>query len=186
MNMSTTQIVWMTAAESYFLRAEGALRGWNMGGDAGDFYRQGIAASFAENGLPATDAANYAADNTSTPIPFTDNSGQSGNNAPAPSNITIAWNDAAPFEENLERIITQKWIAMYPDGPEGWAEFRRTGYPKLFPVVTNRSNGTIPGFVRRIPYPQSEYNNNAAGVQTGVALLGGADGGGTRLWWDKK
>lgn len=185
----TTPIVWMTAAESYFLRAEGALRGWNMGGTASDLYNQGITTSFLENGLQASQAAAYAANMVNTPAPFIDNSGQSGNNvATAPSNITIAWDDAANFETNLERIITQKWIAMYPDGPEGWAEFRRTGYPRLFPVVSNNSNGTINSTqqIRRIPYPQSEYNNNRAGVQSGLALLGGPDGGGTRLWWDKK
>jgi hypothetical protein len=187
MNMSTTQIVWMTAAESYFLRAEGALRGWNMGGTAQNFYNQGIAASFVENGLQPSDAATYSANNTLTPIAFTDNSGQSGNNIAAPSTIKIAWNAADIPETNLERIITQKWIAMYPDGPEGWAEFRRTGYPKLFPVVTNNSNGVIQAKqVRRIPYPQSEYNNNRSGVQSGVAALGGPDGGYTQLWWDKK
>jgi len=188
MNTSTTQIVWMTAAESYFLRAEGALRGWNMGGTAQNFYNQGISASFVENGFQASDATLYSSNNVLVPIAFTDNSGQSGNNATAPSTIKILWNAADPFETNLERIITQKWIAMYPDGPEGWAEFRRTGYPKLFPVVNNSSNGTINTAVqiRRIPYPQSEYNNNAAGVQSGVSALGGPDGGGTKVWWDKK
>lgn len=187
MNVNTTQIVWMTAAESFFLRAEGALRGWNMGGTAESLYNQGITASFVENGLQATAAAGYAADNTSTPAPFNDNSGQSGNNAAAPSNILIAWNAADQFETNLERIITQKWIALYPDGPEGWAEFRRTGYPKLLPVVVNNSNQTIgTKQIRRIPYPQSEYNNNLIGVQSGVSALGGPDGGGTPLWWDKK
>jgi hypothetical protein len=102
--------------------------------------------------------------------------------------VKIAWNAADNFETNLERIITQKWIALYPDGPEGWAEFRRTGYPKLFPVVSNNSNGTINTAmqIRRIPYPQSEYNNNRTGVQSGITLLGGPDGGGTKLWWDKK
>jgi hypothetical protein len=159
-----------------------------MGGLAQDFYNQGIAASFVENGLQASDAATYATNNTAVPAAFTDNSGQSGNNITAPSTIKIAWNTSDVFETNLERIITQKWLALYPDGPEGWAEFRRTGYPKLLPVVTNNSNGTINTAtqVRRIPFPQSEYNNNAAGVKTGVNLLGGADGGGTKLWWDKK
>lgn len=188
MSVSTTPIVWITAAESYFLRAEGALRGWSMGGTAQDFYNQGISMSFVENGLQATDAATYAANTTLAPIAFTDNSGQSGNNAPAPGTITIKWNDADPFATNLERIITQKWIALYPDGPEGWAEFRRTGFPKLLPVVSNQSNGTILSDkqVRRIPFPQSEYNTNAAGVQSGIAALGGPDGGGTPLWWDKR
>lgn len=189
MNNSSTQIVWMTAAESYFLRAEGALRGWSMQGTAKDFYNQGITASFIENGISASEAANYILDNTSIPIRFSDNSGQSGNNtAAAPSEVTIAWDDASTFEINLERIITQKWIAMYPDGPEAWAEFRRTGYPKLLTVVNNNSNGTIDTQIqiRRIPFPSSEYSNNAAGIQSGINALGGQDNGGTKLWWDKK
>ena len=187
-NQSTTQIVWITAAESYFLRAEGALRGWNMGGSAEDLYNQGITQSFLENGLQASMATAYASDDAKTPVAFIDNSGQSGNDHSAPSDITVAWNAADAFERNLERIITQKWIAMYPDGPEGWAEFRRTGYPHLIPVVTNNSNGTINTAlqIRRIPFPQSEYNNNRAGVQTGIGHLGGPDGGGTALWWDKR
>ena len=187
MNSSTTPIVWMTAAESYFLRAEGALRNWNMGGTAQQFYNQGIAISFTENGI-TSDATPYITNTTATPIAFTDNSGQSGNNASAPSTITVNFNTADNFETNLEKVITQKWLALYPDGPEGWAEFRRTGYPKLLPVVTNNSNGTINTAIqiRRIPYPQSEYINNKPGVQTGVAALGGPDGGGVKLWWDKK
>jgi hypothetical protein len=185
---SSTCIVWMTAAESYFLRAEGALRGWSMGGTAKDLYEAGITLSFNENG--SSGAATYITNSTSVPSAFTDNSGSgtSGLSASAPSTITIAWDATATFETNLERIITQKWIAMYPDGPEGWAEFRRTGYPKLFPVVTNNSSGTINTTtqVRRIPFPQSEYNTNSAGVTTGVSKLGGSDNGGTKLWWDKK
>jgi hypothetical protein len=158
-----------------------------MGGTAENFYNQGISVSFEENGLSSSAAATYASNNVLTPIAFTDNSGQSGNNIAAPSAITIAWNAADPFLANLERIITQKWIALYPDGPEAWAEFRRTGFPKLLPVVTNNSNGTINSVtqVTRIPYPQSEYNNNMTGVQSGIGHLLGPDGGGTPLWWDK-
>ena len=107
---------------------------------------------------------------------------------------TIAWDDEADFETHLERIITQKWIAMYPDGCEGWAEFRRTGYPHLLPVVNNDSQGLIDTEiqVRRCPFPVQEYNTNQAAVQAAIQLLdseamgGGQDNGGTRLWWDRK
>ena len=190
-NKTTTPIVWMTAAESFFLRAEGALRGWAMGGSAQSFYEAGIKMSFLENNVSG--AASYIADNTATPAAYTDNTGD-GNDAAAPSTITIAWDDAAGFEANLERIITQKWIAMYPDGPEGWSEFRRTGYPKLFPVVKNESGGKVSSSVqiRRLPYPNSEYTPNSAAVAAGVAVLNAesnnatGDNGGTTLWWDKK
>ncbi|WP_431215537.1 SusD/RagB family nutrient-binding outer membrane lipoprotein [Puia sp. P3] len=87
---------------------------------------------------------------------------------------------------HLEQIITQKWLALYPDGQEAWTEFRRTGYPKLFPVVVNNSGGTISttGFIRRINFAQTEKNTNSGAVDAAVQLLGGPDNGGTRLWWD--
>jgi hypothetical protein len=87
----------------------------------------------------------------------------------------------------LERIITQKWIAIYPDGQEAWADYRRTGYPRLFPVVNNFSGGTISTTtqIRRLAYPSNEYTTNSVAVNAAVAnLLGGPDNGGTRLWWD--
>lgn len=188
---TTTPIVWMTAAESYFLRAEGALRGWNMGGTAQHFYEAGVKISFQEAGVSGAD--NYLANDELTPAAYEDKTGD-GNDAASPSSITIAWDESAGFEKNLERIITQKWIAMYPDGPEGWSEFRRTGYPKLFPVVRNDSNGKISTSVqiRRLPYPQSEYTTNSAAVNSAVSVLNGesnngtGDNGGTTLWWDKK
>ena len=182
---NTTEIVWITAAESYFLRAEGALFGWNMGGTPADFYAQGVTVSLEENGVGSSAAAYL--NSTSPPAAYTAPTGGTGN-AAAPSAIYPKWEDGDSPEQKLERIITQKWIAMYPDGPEGWAEFRRTGYPKLFPVVTNNSGGTIntDTQVRRIPYPQSEYNNNSVGVQSGIAKLGGQDNGGVKLWWDKR
>jgi hypothetical protein len=88
----------------------------------------------------------------------------------------------------LERIITQKWIAVYPDSQEAWTEFRRTAYPRIFPVAVNNSAGLINTStqIQRLPFPQSEYQSNASGVATGVSELGGGDNGGTKLWWDKK
>lgn len=104
------------------------------------------------------------------------------------SRVTPAWDDNAGFEAQLERIITQKWIANYPDGPEGWSEYRRTGYPEVIPVVRNSSNGTIDTQlqVRRLPYTRDEKINNASGVASGISALGGQDTGGTKLWWDQK
>ena len=37
----------------------------------------------------------------------------------------------------LQKIITQKWIAGFPEGQEAWSEYRRTGYPKLFRITNN-------------------------------------------------
>ena len=77
----------------------------------------------------------YLADNTSVQANYEDAANGFGSNQTAVSNITIAWDDSATDEVKLERLITQKWIALFPDGQEGWNEIRRTGYPKVFPVA---------------------------------------------------
>ncbi|SEN99649.1 Susd and RagB outer membrane lipoprotein [bacterium A37T11] len=186
-----TPVVWMTPAEVCFLRAEGALRGWNMGGNAKDLYEQGVTKSFGKEGFSASQASTYLADGTSKPSAYTDPVDAANNIAATSSDlskITIKWNESDNFETKLERIITQKWIAIYPEGCEAWAEYRRTGYPKIFPVVVNYSNGVIntKKQIRRLPYPTAEYNSNGAEVAKAVSLLGGPDNGATRLWWDTK
>ena len=186
---ASTPMEIFAASESYFLRAEGALRGWNMGGGtAQSYYEQGITLSFQEKG--ATMPAGYLTNSTATAAPYVDPTNGANNvNAGSPylNNITVAWNNGDTFEHNLQRIITQKWIAIYPDGEEAWCDFRRTGYPKLFPVVVNNSGGTIGTntYVKRIPFAADELQNNPKGVATGVTALGGPDNGGTKLWWDK-
>lgn len=177
-------IVWMNPAEAYFLRAEGALRNWNMGGTAKALYEDGVRKSFELCGASGADA--YLANNTNIPLKYEDPSG--ANSTDARGNITILWDENAGFEKKLERIITQKWIAIYPDGQEAWSEFRRTGYPKIFPNAVNYSGGKINTEiqVRRVPFSAKEYSTNASGVATGVAQLKGDDHGGTKLWWDKK
>lgn len=183
---STSNVVWMLASESYFLRAEGALRGWSMGDTAENLYRKGVETSFAENN--AGDASSYLADDTLTPADYTDPV-TAAYSTDARGDITIAWNEADGFEKNLERIITQKYIALYPNGQEAWTEFRRTGYPKVFPVCVNESNGGCVDTetqIRRLAFPQSEYNTNREQLDKGIALLGGPDNPGTKLWWDAK
>jgi len=182
---ATSNVVWMRASESYFLRAEGALRGWNMDGNAKDFYEQGIEMSFDENGVSGGD---YIQNTTLIPADYTDPV-TTGYSKDALGSITIAWDESASFESNLERIITQKYIALYPVGQEAWTEFRRTGYPKVFPVCVNESNGGCVDTdiqIRRLPYPVDEYNTNATALEAGIQLLGGADNAGTKLWWDAK
>ena len=183
-----TPIYIMKASEVYFLRAEGALRGWNMGGgSAQSYYDKGIATSFEENGLSSAQATAYAANSTAKPANFVD-AQHSEYNATAASTITIKWQSSDTFEKNLERIITQKYLAIYPDGQEAWSEFRRTGYPRIFPSVLNATDCDVDGDLRptRIPYSNDEYTKNLANVQKAVSLLNGPDNGATRVWWDKK
>lgn len=181
--VSKNEKVLMTTAEVFFLRSEGALRGWNMGGTAQTLYESGITASFAQHGFSG--AAAYYADNVKTAKNFIDVK-DAGNNGVALNNVTIAWDGTATNEVKLQKIITQKWIANFPEGQEAWSEYRRTGYPKLFRAIHNTSGGTITTQFgpRRINYVQSEKDGNPSGLATGLTLLGGADHGGTRLWWD--
>ncbi|MFD2599442.1 SusD/RagB family nutrient-binding outer membrane lipoprotein [Sphingobacterium corticis] len=180
----------MVASESWFLKAEAALRGWNNAGDAKINYETGVTRSFEMHQLGG--AAAYISNATNIPAPYTDpksvTAGQNNIAAGSPylSTITVQWNEADTRDRKLERIITQKWIAMFPDGDEAWAEYRRSGYPILFPVVVNLSNNVIPTNpgIRRMPYPEREYNSNNAAVTKAVEMLGGKDNGGTRLWWD--
>lgn len=172
-----------TAAETFFLLAEGKLNGWNMGsGTVQDLYERGIDASMAR--WDVTDAATIASykAGTSTPVALGDIY-----NTPAMTNIPVSF--GATEEVQREQIGTQKWLALYPYSPEAWAEFRRTGYPKLYPRM-NSENADAPAIdpasVRRTPYPPIEASANPVGLASGVAKLGaGGDKSSTKLWWNQ-
>lgn len=182
---------WMNAAEVAFLRAEGvAVFGYNMGGTAEQFYNDGIRLSFEQwkaNGL-----AEYLANDTAVPQnyidPYTEGSQSYSGTI---STITIKWDEAANKEVKQERILTQKWIANWTLGSEAWAEYRRTGYPRLIPATAagNKSGGVVDSNkgARRMPYPQDEYVGNNANITTAVSqYLKGPDNMGTNVWWDRK
>ena len=178
----------MKVAEAYFLRAEGALRGWDMGGSAQDLYEQGIKVSFDEHGISADAYNKYIANDTGVAANFEDPHNPV-NNIAGIDKCTVKWDPSASNEEKLHKIINQKWIAMFPEGQEAWSEFRRTGYPKLFPVANNYSstvNGGIENgeFVKRLRFPRNDKNANKAEVEKAVSLLNGPDNEATRLWWD--
>ncbi len=104
----------MTFAELQFLLAEAAEKGY-ITGNASDFYRQGIRASFEYYGLDATAYLN--------------------------SGLT---NYTGPREEKLKQIGFQKWIALYMQGLEAWFEWRRTSNPNLLPAESNQNENRIP------------------------------------------
>jgi hypothetical protein len=174
----------MCAAESWFLKAEASLREWQGAGDAKANYETGVQVSMKQWGV---EIGNYLQDDVSSQVAYVDPK-NSSNNCPAISTTTIKWDDNLSKEQKLEKIITQKWLATFPEGQEAWTGFRRTGYPKLFTVVINKSGGKIDTDVqiRRLSYPQNEYSTNKQGIESALQLLGGPDDGGTRLWWDNE
>ena len=183
---STTPMPFFVAAEVAFLRAEGALLGWDMGGTAQHWYEEGIRLAFSEVG--ASGADDYIANSSATPGNYVDpkNSAYNYNNR---STIPIAWDAVSSDEQHLEQIITQKWIANFPNGLEAWCDFRRTGYPYIFPAYNNLSTQGVTNDrqQRRLRFSLSEYQTNNANVTAAVSMLSnGQDSDNTDLWWAKK
>ncbi|MDD7460883.1 MAG: RagB/SusD family nutrient uptake outer membrane protein [Prevotellaceae bacterium] len=188
--VSATPTYWMRASEVYFLKAEAALYGWPVGDTAENLYKKGIAMSFEENGISTSEVSAYMrSGRTPMAYSFTDNYIGISVNAPVVSTATTAWGTG--LEENLEKIMIQKWIALYPNGQEAWSEQRRTGYPKLHPVLNNNSFKEVDSEkgIRRMVYPTSNASSQEELDNLDKArkmLRGGEDKAGTRLWWDNK
>lgn len=182
----------MPAAEAYFLRAEGAILGWNMGGTAQSLYEKGILTSFEQWGVGEDYVYSYIYDSKSTPADYPQPTSallidpKVNYAVKNQSTALIKWDENADLDKKLEKIITQKWIAIFPNGQEAWSEHRRTGYPKFFPVLVDLSGDPLlkDGVASRIPYPTIEKNKPS--YSNVLELLGGEDKYSTKLWWDKK
>ena len=174
----------MLAAEAAFLRAEGALKKWNMGDTPENLYNEGIRLSFQEWGASGVEA--YLADDKSVPASYTDS--YKGYSVTNKSKCTIKWNDGDSDDKKLERIITQKWIAGFPNGLEAWSDFRRTGYPYIFPPKDNLSTVGVDSErgQRRLRFSKSEYDRNGDNVNAAAGMLQGGDTDNTELWWALK
>lgn len=168
----------MYASEAYFLRAEGALNGWDMNGTAQELYENGIRTSMSQWGISDEQAIEAYIEGNSLPVAPDDFM-----SSPPVSDIPVAF--AADAETQRQQILTQKWIALYPDGIEAWAELRRTGYPEIYPVL-NSDNADVPAgeMIRRIPFLDYEKEKNGEAVENAIELLSGPDKANTRLWWD--
>lgn len=191
--MAQAPLYLMKMSEVDFLRAEGAVRGWNMGGSAQEFYERGIRYAYlferseeyfheeydmlVEDYLQRTE-----------PVPYTyhDPLGMVSDE-PSVTKIGVAWNEADSREIKLEKIITQKYIAGFPNGFEAWADLRRTGYPKVFPVLNaDEGDGTLRygDIIRRAVFPDTDDASIADILTSGLDALGGEDYQATRIWWD--
>jgi len=180
-HLSTPAMV-MCAAEASFLRAEGALLGWNMGGTAQELYEQGITNSMRQWGITDNAVIQAYINGTTTPIAPGDYM-----DSPPVANIPVNF-DAGDVNVQLEQIATQKWLALFPNGLEAWADHRRGRYNKLYPIVqSDNPDLTNPTtqWIRRLPFFLAEQQNNAPAVEAAIGLLGGPNKITTPLWWDK-
>ncbi|MCS6807494.1 MAG: SusD/RagB family nutrient-binding outer membrane lipoprotein [Bacteroidota bacterium] len=158
--------IFMTYAEVEFLMAEAAWRGWRTPRSAREHYEAGIRAAMTQ----------YSICPNNPPIPTT-----------AQIDAYIAHPRIAYNQANaLEQIITQKWICTFLDGLEPYAEWRRTGFPRLRQLnpVGNVTGGQVP---RRCQYPQSEQIFNPDGVNAALARLNINEYNVflARVWWDR-
>lgn len=143
----------ITVAEIHFFVAEAIERGY-MSGNASDYYRSAIEASW--NQWNVYDAANFDAFMATDAVAYS----------------SANWK---------EKIGMQKWVALFPNGLEAWAEWRRLDWPQLTPhqLALNQS-GLIPV---RHSYPTTEVQLNKENYDAAVASQG-TDNGDTKLWWD--
>ena len=146
----------VTVAEMHFAMAEAGARGWNLPvGDAPTHYALGVKASMEQWGV--YDAAAYDAYMAQAEVAY----------------------DAANYKKS---IGTQKWVALFPNGYEAWAEWRRLDYPTLTPHSgALNTSGNIPV---RHAYPTSEVQLNAENYQAAVSQLG-SDTEAVKLYFDK-
>ena len=147
----TAPAVIISYAEILFDRAEAAARGFTNE-DPASLYNQAIEASLTQYGVSAADIATYKA------------------------RPDVQY-DASNYKKS---IGNQKWIALFGQGLEAFAEWRRLDYPILTPAVAGSLNGQIP--VRFI-YPGTEQSLNPDSYQAAVAHQG-TDALTTKLWFD--
>lgn len=156
----------ITNAQTQLLLAEAKFRGWITGGSsAQQYYEAGVSAAMDEWSLfPGT--LSPAVSNT-----------EKTNYLLNPS---IAYNTV----DALKLINTQYWIASMTNGAEGFANWRRSGFPALLRNTYN--NDLVPGggFIRRMAYPTAEQAQNATNYNAAVTSMGG-DGLTQRVFWDK-
>ena len=152
---STTPTSIISYAETSLLQAEAAVRGF-AGGDAKSLYEAGVRASMETVGVSSANITAYLA------------------------GAKVAF--AADQAGQLEQIGTQLWFALYDQGPEAWASYRRTGVPNLIAGPDNLNNDKIPV---RLPYPQSEQSVNGANLSAANSAQGlGSEPFNVRLFWD--
>ncbi|WP_299108371.1 SusD/RagB family nutrient-binding outer membrane lipoprotein [uncultured Tenacibaculum sp.] len=144
-----------TYAQVAFAKAEAALKGW-ISGTPSDYYYEGINASMKQ--WAVTDAQ-Y---NTYITQP------------------AVVW-DAA---RGIELIAEQKWIALFMQPFEAWAEWRRLDLPALTPAASPINGTAIPV---RYGYSSTINDSNRAELQKAIQSQGlpTLDDLGTKLFWDK-
>ncbi len=177
----------LNAASTLLAHAEAVQRGW-VSGDAKALYDAAISASFDQWGVSGAATVINGAGNY--------NSGAGGGNNIGSNSFNSVTGQHAITTNPIERIFLQRYLAHYPDGNQGWAEWRRScapgepnprtepaGMPHLAPTAYATNSGQ--GIPRRYVYGTNEYSTNPTNVNAAVDLLPGGDVMFERVWWDR-
>ncbi|OCA70755.1 hypothetical protein BBI01_12505 [Chryseobacterium artocarpi] len=164
----------MTAGYTFLNRAEAAAKGWTSE-DVADLLTKGIVLNYK-----TLDDHYVLNTNTFNSVENPFGGTKITPNAAAYASARVA--DITTF--GAERVIgEEKWIALFMNGFDSWAEFRRTGYPALLPAPSAVNGGVIP---RRLRYPIEEVNFNNSNYLKGVqGLLPAEDKNTSKVWWDQ-
>lgn len=91
------------------------------------------------------------------------------------ANANVAYNGT------LERIMLQKYVALFFVDQQQWFEKRRTGFPVLPNNGGLLNNGNLP---QRLMYPPNPKVLNTANYQAAVQQMGGDDIN-IKMWWNQ-
>lgn len=181
------EVVWFRASETKFLLAEAALFGLYAEKTPEQLYKDGVKLAFEEVG--ATGADTYL-DKTGVKTESLTNLNNIFNGYTddiSTNNVEPKWSNGDTQERKLQRIITQKYLALYPNAIEAWTEYRRTGYPFIMKPFDTTAPSRIGATNKtrapeRFVYSATSYSSNPE-MKNAPTLLGGEDLGSTKLWW---
>lgn len=166
----------LMGAETGFLLAEAALKGYIPGGDAKakEYYEEAVISAFNWVEQPLQDAALNAA--TGRPA-ITGSAAEAAREYLDQDSAFMNWDKMTTDKEKMSAIATQKWIVLFGVNPiEAWSEQRRLDLPALNRSV--QANGLT--LISKLPYPQTERAYNAENV----AAQGEVNVYTSRLFWD--
>ncbi len=158
----------ITAAETYFMKAEAKLLGYSGSESVESYYYKGIETSFEHYGLSSDVAAYKEIDGVKW-----------GTSNPGIRDIFNVI-DSSISADPLDQIVRQRWFAMFYQGLDGWCLNRRTRLiptqPHYNPDNTQTARTTVYAEVpERLVFPPSEKGTNTSNYEEAVALLGGID-----------
>ncbi|MCK5774615.1 MAG: SusD/RagB family nutrient-binding outer membrane lipoprotein [Bacteroidales bacterium] len=153
-NTEDGKVFFMTYSEVEFIKAEAYSRGlYGSAADAETAYNNAITANMDMYGISSSDITTYLAQ------------------------TDVKWNG------DVHKVYIQKWISLFRQSWEAWAEMRRTDVP-LLPLAAQANYTNHNRVPYRFAYPDSEKNLNGDNIPSDVV----EDDfyWGTQIWWDTR